>query len=88
MEQLLMGHSGGETMYPLLSSVRDHDRFGVNADFASYCEVHDSVDVAFMSAQEWAHRSVRSISRVGVYSADQTALSFAGQIWNVEPERA
>lgn len=87
LEELLNSHAGGDGVFPLISSIRDNDRYGVVRDFADYRQVQHQVDTAFADRRGWNRRAVLALSRAGEFSCDRGVQDYARDIWNVEAVR-
>jgi len=85
IDELLPQVPGGQAVYPLLSTLRDSDEYGVLRDFAVYCDVQTRVDELYKNTAEWRRRSLATIAASGWFSADRAIEEYASAIWKVAP---
>ncbi|KAI9672474.1 MAG: Non-essential glycogen phosphorylase [Caeruleum heppii] len=72
----------------LVDSIAQHgDYYLVSDDFASYLQTQGLVDEAYRDQDEWVHRSIVSVARMGFFSSDRCIQEYAEMIWNAEPLR-
>ncbi len=83
LESLLPSLSDGSTIYPLISSLRDNDRYFVLLDFADYVQKQESIDQLFADKQMWSRACLMNIARSGYFSSDRATLEYAREIWKV-----
>jgi starch phosphorylase len=76
----------GLSINPLLSTLKDSDRYYVLVDFDDYVQKQDYVDALFSERSKWLRRSVITIARSGWFSIDRTIADYARDIWNVLPQ--
>lgn len=84
LEMTLVSTLGGEAVYPLISTLRDSDRYRVLPDVEDYFTVQDRIDSQYASRDVWLAKVVRALSRVGYYSCDRAVDEFARTIWKVQ----
>jgi glycogen/starch/alpha-glucan phosphorylases len=75
----------GLSINPLLSTLKDSDRYYVLLDFDDYAQKQDLVDSLFTDRPAWLKRSLITIARSGWFSIDRTVAGYARDIWNVLP---
>jgi starch phosphorylase len=75
----------GLSINPLLSTLKDSDRYFVLLDFEDYIQKQDKADELFMDRSAWFSRSVVTIARSGWFSIDRTVDEYARDIWKVLP---
>jgi glycogen phosphorylase len=83
LEEVLPSIPEGSAVYPLLSSLRDTDRYYVLLDFDDYTRQQERIDAAFGDQWEWSQKCLLTIARCGLFSSDQTIRNYAGNIWKV-----
>lgn len=73
----------GSSIYPLISSLRDSDRYFVLVDFNDYIKQQEMVDTLFTDKNLWMKKSLLNIARVGWFSSDRVAAEYIRDIWKV-----
>jgi starch phosphorylase len=73
----------GAAIFPLISSLRDLDRFHVLTDFSDYIRLQDLIDVEYCDSHKWAQKCILNIARIGWFSSDRTIREYASNIWKV-----
>ena len=68
---------------PIVTALRDHDRFMVAADFDDYWEAQRSVDRLWRTPEDWWRMSILNTARMGWFSSDRTIREYAADIWKV-----
>ena len=61
------------------------DRYFHLADFRSYIEAQDAVDMAYRDPDRWARMCIKNIANCGKFSSDRTIQEYAEKIWQVAP---
>jgi starch phosphorylase len=74
-----------ELFHPVVSSLLDHDRFLVLADFEDYCRCHEKVGQLYRDKGEWNKVAILNVARMGRFSSDRTILEYNREIWRAEP---
>ena len=82
LDTVLPSLRDGSSVYPLLASLRDTDRYYVILDFDDYIRQQERIDAAFGDQWEWGQKSLL-IARCGKFSSDRTILDYAQNIWKV-----
>lgn len=59
------------------------DPYMVLADFASYCEVNDQVDIAFRDTKRWAKMAIINTASVGKFNSDRSIEDYVSRIWHL-----
>lgn len=72
-----------------LSSIRNNllfggDHFLVLADFASYLEAHERVDLAYQNKSAWAKSAIINTASMGKFSSDRSIEDYATKIWDLK----
>jgi starch phosphorylase len=75
----------GLSINPLLSTLKDSDRYYVLLDFDDYVQKQDDMDALFSDRLSWHKKSVITIARSGWFSIDRTVAEYARDIWKVLP---
>jgi starch phosphorylase len=75
----------GLSINPLLSTLKDSDRYYVLLDFDDYAQKQDLVDTLFTDRPNWLKRGLITIARSGLFSIDRTVADYARDIWKVLP---
>ncbi len=70
---------------PLVDSLLEHDRFFVLADFATYRECQERVDLTWKDATAWTRASILNTARSGWFSSDRAVAEYCDHIWRVSP---
>ena len=83
LDTVLPSLRDGSSVYPLLASLRDTDRYYVILDFDDYIRQQERIDAAFGDQWEWGQKSLLTIARCGKFSSDRTILDYAQNIWKV-----
>ncbi|MDR2727502.1 MAG: glycogen/starch/alpha-glucan phosphorylase, partial [Chitinispirillales bacterium] len=83
LDSYLPAIPGGNSIYPLLSSIRDADSKFVLLDFADYIKNQQAIDELYQDRVMWEKKSLINISRMGWFSSDRTVNEFASGVWKV-----
>jgi glycogen phosphorylase len=78
----------GESIYPLVSTLRDVDRHRVLPAFTSYIEQQNRVDTVYQDRRLWQRMSLYTIARIGWFSSDRMVAEYARHIWKVNPRES
>ncbi|MCU0858924.1 MAG: glycogen/starch/alpha-glucan phosphorylase, partial [Pontiellaceae bacterium] len=63
------------------------DPFFYLADFRSYIEVQDRIDLLFRNPEAWAEKAILNVSQMGWFSSDRTIREYAEKVWDIKPIR-
>jgi len=74
-----------ELFDPIVSSLLDHDRFLVLADFDDYCRCQEEVGTMYRDQSEWTRKAILNVARIGRFSSDRTIAEYNRDIWHAEP---
>ncbi|HEY5877746.1 MAG TPA: glycogen/starch/alpha-glucan phosphorylase [Nakamurella sp.] len=79
--------SGGdrEAFAPIVDSLLHEDRFLALADYQSYIEAQDRVDLAYQDPRAWNRSAVLNVARCGFFSSDRSIQDYLDRIWNAAP---
>jgi len=83
LDEVLPGYPDGNSVYPLISSLRDSDRFFVMLDFDDYVRQQGVIDSMYADSVEWAKNCIRAIARSGHFASDRSTREYARDIWKV-----
>jgi starch phosphorylase len=74
-----------ETFAPIVDSLLHEDRFLALADYQSYIDAQDRVDVAYRNQRAWNRSAVLNVARSGFFSSDRSIQDYLDRIWNAAP---
>jgi starch phosphorylase len=83
LDKVLTSSSDGSAIYPLISSIRDSDRYFVLTDFNEYVNTQENIDRVYMEPLTWSKKCLLNIARVGWFSSDRSVREYAQEIWKV-----
>jgi len=83
LDELIPVYPEGNSVYPLISSLRDTDRFYVMLDFDDYVRQQQNIDTLFSDPVQWAQHCIRAIARSGRFTSDRSTKEYARIIWKV-----
>jgi starch phosphorylase len=61
------------------------DHYLLLADYMSYVQTQDAVDVLFRDHEQWHRKAIHNIAGMGQFSSDRTIAEYAKDIWRSEP---
>lgn len=76
-----------EVFKSLTDSLLYHDPYFLLADFQSYLNIQEQVDLAFRDTARWTQMSVLNVARAGIFSSDRAIQEYCDQIWNIKPTK-
>jgi glycogen phosphorylase len=82
-ERIAIISGGGPSIKPLLSTLKDSDRYYVLLDFDDYIRKQNFADDFYADSQAWMSKSVLNIARSGWFSVDRTVAEYAREIWKI-----
>ncbi len=85
LNETLPSFSNGSSVYPLISSLRESDRFFDILDFDDYIRQQERIDAAYADRWLWSQRCLLSIARSGYFSSDRTVNEYSREMWKVSP---
>ncbi|MGC0367857.1 starch phosphorylase [Microbacterium sp. SLBN-111] len=79
--------SGGDrTVFePLISNLLYDDRFMALADFGSYLDAQERVDLAYADKDAWVRSAILNVARSGFFSSDRAMRDYLDRIWHATP---
>ena len=81
---MFSGGDGG-LFYPLLDNLLGHDPYMVFADFQSYVDCQEKVNLAYQDQHDWTRMSILNAARCGKFSSDRSIKEYSKDIWKVKP---
>jgi starch phosphorylase len=88
IDLIASGHfSGGDRdlFRPLVDALLYEDRYLLLADYASYIECQERVDVAYRDQEQWTRCSILNVARMGKFSSDRAIREYCEGIWKAKP---
>ena len=78
------GHAGE------LSSVKESflsggDPYKVLADFQSYSDAHQALDLAYQDSKRWARMAILNTALMGKFNSDRSIEDYVNNIWQLRP---
>jgi starch phosphorylase len=83
LDETLTELPDGAAIFPLISTLRDLDRFFILTDFSDYLRIQELVDSEYSDSHKWAQKCILNIARIGWFSSDRTVREYADTIWKV-----
>ncbi len=72
-ERGAVGHFVDDLLY--------NDRFMVLADYQSYIDIQDKIDVAYRDREAWTRSAILNVARTGFFSSDRSMHDYIERIW-------
>jgi starch phosphorylase len=89
LDMILQGEFTPETpdlFKPLVDSLLNQgDNYLVLADYESYAQCQEEVEIVYRDQDEWTRRSILSTAGMGKFSSDRSIAEYAQDIWNASP---
>ena len=88
MDLIASGHfSGGDKSLfrPLVDALLICDEYMLCADFQSYLEAQDAVELTWSNTDLWTQKSILNVARIGRFSSDRAVMEYCEDIWRVSP---
>lgn len=76
-------HGDPNLFKPLLDSLLYHDDYLLLTDYQAYVECQDRVSQAYRDVDQWTHRSILNVARMGYFSSDRSIQEYLQNIWKV-----
>ncbi len=74
-----------EAFGPIIDSLLGWDEYLALADYRSYVDAQDAVELAWQDRAAWTKMSILNTARCGFFSSDRTIQDYCERIWNVTP---
>ena len=69
---------------PLIDNLLHQDPFLLLADYQSYIECQDRVDLAYQDRENWTRMSILNVARMGKFSSDRSIREYCDDIWDAK----
>lgn len=70
---------------PIVDSLLNTDYYCLFADYRSYIETQQKVNVLYLDLDGWTRKSILNVARIGKFSSDRSVEEYAKYIWKVKP---
>ena len=67
------------------SLLKHNDEYFVLRDFDAYVKAQEKIDGLYRDQHHWQQMSLMNIANAGRFSADDTVMRYAEEIWHIEP---
>jgi starch phosphorylase len=71
--------------HPIVQSLTEVDEYMLLADYRSYVDTQDKVDVAYADVDGWTRSSILNAARCGFFSSDRSMHDYLDRIWHASP---
>ena len=71
-----------ELFKPIVHKLLNEDPFLLLADYQSYVECQDRVDLAYRDRANWTRMSILNVARMGKFSSDRSIREYCEDIWH------
>ncbi len=78
-------HGDRSLFEPLIQSLLTRDEYMLLADYQSYVDCQDRVDLAYQDAEHWTRMSILNVARIGKFSSDRAIRDYCAEIWKTWP---
>jgi starch phosphorylase len=66
------------------SLVHNGDVYFHLADFLSYAETQNKIELEFTNKDKWTNKAILNVARIGKFSSDRTISEYAKDIWGIK----
>ena len=66
------------------SLVHNGDVYFHLADFQSYAETQNKIELEFTNKDKWTNKAILNVARIGKFSSDRTISEYAKDIWGIK----
>lgn len=67
-------------------SLLDHgDPYLVLADYRSYADAQERIDVAYRDSQKWAEMAIMNTAKMGKFTSDRSIRDYVERVWKLNP---
>jgi starch phosphorylase len=80
-----LSHGDKELFRPIVDNLLGYDPFFLLADYQSYIDCQGKVSALWADQQDWTHKSILNVARMGKFSADRSIGDYCERIWQVKP---
>lgn len=70
---------------PVVDSLLHGDPYLLLADYRSYVEAQEAVNLAYQDQTKWARMSILNVARMGKFSSDRSIQEYCDKIWKAKP---
>jgi starch phosphorylase len=74
-----------QLFHPVINPLLEHDTYFVLADYASYVQCQEEVNIAYRDEEGWTKMAVLNVARSGKFSSDRAIREYAEHIWHILP---
>ncbi|MDA5542471.1 glycogen phosphorylase [Yersinia rochesterensis] len=71
------------SLFDSLVNLGDH--YQLLADYRSYVDTQEQVDILYRHPDEWTRKTLLNIANMGYFSSDRTIEEYADDIWHIKP---
>jgi starch phosphorylase len=72
-----------ERFKPLVDNLLDQDPYLLLADYQSYVDCQDQVNLAYQNQSDWVQKSILNTARSGKFSSDRAIAEYCRDIWKI-----
>ena len=66
----------------VISDLLYKDRFMVLADYQTYIEAQERVEVAYADQESWSRKAILNVARTGFFTSDRSIQDYLDRIWH------